>query len=229
MYNKLILLEKKNIIDNVWEFKFQAVPLISWIAGQYIKVKLSHNNTDEEGDERYFTISSAPFEDIIQITTRITGSSFKKALASLGIGDTLVITKTPSGSFVWQESEYPLVFIIGGIGITPFISIIRQMIHDGKKINTILVYNNRTDAIAYKDEIDSWAVSDPTLIVNYEIGNQLTIDRLKQLIPELNKSIVYISGPELMVDSIADQLGSYGLPDIQIKKDHFINYTENNY
>jgi len=229
MNNNLTLVDKINIVDNVWEFKFKSDSPIEWVAGQYIKVKLTHENTDTEGDERYFTISSAPFENIIKITTRVTDSSFKKALAGLNIGDSLAMIKAPSGDFVWQDSQYPVAFIIGGIGITPFISIIKQKVHDGKKLNTILVYNNRTDAVPYKEMIDNWSVLDPTLAVKYEIGTKLDIDKLEQLIPGLKNISTYISGPELMVEAIANQLLEYGLSDQQIKKDHFINYTDINY
>jgi ferredoxin-NADP reductase len=229
MNNKLILLEKINIIDNVWTFKFQPNKPIIWVAGQYIKVELIHDNTDTEGDKRYFTVSSAPFENNIQITTRITESSFKKAMSKLDIGDEITIIHGPKGDFIWQESELPNVFIIGGIGITPFISIIRQQVHDNQKINANLVYSNRTKDIPYMEEIDNWTHNDQSLIVDYEIGTPITVKRLEQLIPKLGKSIIYISGPELMVETIADQLKNHGLSDQQIKKDHFINYTENNY
>lgn len=227
--NKLTLLEKTNIIDNVWSFNFKPENPVNWIAGQFIEVQLIHENTDSEGDERYFTISSAPYEQIIQITTRITESSFKIALNNLKNGESISLVEGPKGDFIWQESVFPSVFIIGGIGITPLISIIKQKMYEGSKINLNLIYANRTEEIPFKPEIDKWAYDDSSLIVKYEVGMPLTINRIEQLSPEIYKSMVYLSGPEPMVNSLSSQLKSKGLPDAQLKSDYFVNYTENNY
>lgn len=225
----LTLVSKINIIDNVWSFNFNPSELINWTAGQFIEVKLPHDNTDVKGDTRYFTISSAPFEQFIQLTTRITDSSFKKALSDLDIGDLISIIEGPKGDFVWQESNMLVVFIIGGIGITPFISIIKQLVHDGKKINLTLIYANRTEDIPFREQIDDWAQNDTTLSVKYEVGTPLTIDRILQIYPEITKTMVYLSGPEPMVNALSGQLKVSGLLDNQIKSDYFINYTEKNY
>lgn len=227
--NKLTLLEKINIIDNVWSFNFQASEPITWVAGQFIEVQIPHGNTDAEGDKRHFTISTAPYEQIIQITTRITGSSFKKALYNIQNGESIMMIEGPMGNFVWQSSNLPTVFVIGGIGITPFLSIVRQIVHEGDRINATLMYANRTEIIPFKDEIDNWSINDPTFNVKYQTGQPLTIDRIEQTLPLIYKSFVYLSGPEPMVKALSDQLKTKGLPEEQLKIDYFENYTELNY
>jgi ferredoxin-NADP reductase len=80
MQPHLILKEKENLVDNIWAFRFEPSAPLDWSAGQYIRVDLPHDKPDAEGTKRWFTISSAPYEQIVQITTRITQSAFKQAL-----------------------------------------------------------------------------------------------------------------------------------------------------
>lgn len=226
----LILTEKQHLLDNVWAFRFKAEPPFSWIAGQFVYVELPHENPDKEGAKRWFTVSSAPFEGIVQITTRVTDSTFKQALAKLEPGDTsLQLIDPPSGDFIWQDSDLPLVFVAGGIGITPFRSILKQRHYDNLPLNVSVVYSSRTNDIPFKDELDQWAADDPHLHVHYLVGEPLAAARLHELLPSLNESLVYVSGPEPMVESVGDQLRDQGLPDTQLKQDFFPNYDKNNY
>ena len=225
----LIFISKNHIAGNVWAFVFQPSEPMTWVAGQYIRVELPHINPDIKGTKRYFTISSAPFENVVNITTRITDSTFKQALSKLSKGAELSLLNNPDGDFVWQDFDQPIIFIAGGIGVTPFYSIIKQRIHDNLPLNTTLVYVNRTDEIPFKQEFDQWAVDDLTFNVKYEIGVPLTAEYLMTNYPNMNTSVLYLSGPESMVEIIGNQLQKNGLPKSQLKQDYFSNYTENNY
>ncbi len=225
----LKLKEKENLVDNIWAFRFEPTSPLEWIAGQFIRVELPHDNPDAEGAKRWFTVSSAPYEGIVQITTRVTDSTFKQALAALPIGDRLPLLEKPDGDFVWQDSDKPLVFVAGGIGVTPFRSILRQRAHDNLPLNVTLIYGNRTDAIVFKDEFDRYAAQDPEFKVQYVTGESLTAAKLSELVPNLNFSLVYVSGPEPMVEKLGNDLKAAGLPESQLKQDFFPNYTETNY
>ena len=223
------LIEKQQLVDNIWSFKFKTSEPLTWVAGQYAEVELSHNPADEGGTKRFFTNSAAPYEGIYQITTRISESSFKQALLKLGVGDrSLKLVSQPEGDFVWQDSEKPLVFIAGGIGITPFYSILKQRIHDGLSINATLVYGSRTAEVAFKNELDEWA-SKGLLKVQYEVGTRLDASSLSQIVPDFNNHLVYISGPEPMVEALGNDLTEHGLPKNQLKQDYFPYYDETNY
>lgn len=227
---ELKLIEKEHLIDNVWAFRFKPSEPLQYTAGQFVRVELPHDNPDEQGTKRYFTDSAAPFEGILQITTRVTGSTFKQALAKLEPGDTaLQLIARPDGDFVWQDSDLPLVFVAGGIGVTPFRSILKQRAHDGQPLNVTVVYGSRTPEVPFKDELEKWASSNPDLHVHYAVGAPLTAERLAQLLPQLNQSLVYVSGPEPMVEALGDDLKQHGLPEVQLKQDYFPNYTESNY
>lgn len=226
----LTLFEKEHLVDNVWAFRFKPSEPLTWVAGQYVRVELPHDNPDEEGTKRWFTNSAAPYEGILQITTRVTDSTFKQALFGLETGSTrLQLIEAPEGDFVWQNSELPIVFVAGGIGVTPFRSIIKQRIHDSQPVNLSLVYGSRTPEVPFKNELTEWTNADPTLNVHYVSGNPLTAENLAAEIPTLNSSLVYLSGPEPMVESLGDDLKSHGLPEAQLKQDFFPNYDENNY
>lgn len=225
----LTLIEKEHLLDNIWAFRFRPGQPLSWTAGQFVQVELPHDNADEEGAKRWFTISSAPYEGIVQITTRVTNSTFKQALAALVAGDVLQLVEQPSGDFVWQDSNLPLVFVAGGIGVTPFRSIIKQRVHNGLPLDVTLIYGSRTSDVPFRDEFDAWAAQDSRFRVQYVVGKPLTAEHLSTLLPDINQSLLYLSGPKPMVTALGDDLKRHGLPEAQLKQDFFPNYTEQNY
>lgn len=225
----LTLFEKVHLIDNVWAFRFKPNEAFSWTAGQYVRVELPHKNPDKEGTKRWFTNSAAPFEGIMQITTRMTGSTFKQALSKLEPGDELQLIENPEGDFVWQDSELPIVFVAGGIGVTPFHSILKQRAHDGLPLNVTLVYGSRTPDVSFKDEFMQWQAADPNLKIHYLVGEPLTAESITRAVPTLNQSLVYVSGPEPMVQALSEDLLKHGLSEAQLKRDEFPNYNETNY
>lgn len=226
----LSLVEKINLVDNVWAFRFQFSEPFSWVAGQFVHVKLPLENPDAEGEERWFTNSAAPYEGILQITTRITESTFKRTLSLLELGSTnLQFLDGPEGDFVWEDSGRPNIFIAGGIGVTPFYSMLKQRVHDRKPLQTTLVYNSRTAELPFKDELSQWTSDDHSLSVHYITGIRLSVENLVQVVPELNTSLVYLSGPEPMVESLGNGLKVNGLAESQLKQDFFPSYNETNY
>jgi ferredoxin-NADP reductase len=226
----LTLQEKENLTDNVWAFRFKPSEPLGGTAGQFVQVELPHDNPDAEGTKRWFTNSTAPYEGILQITTRVTDSSFKQALSRLETGSTaLQLIANPDGDFVWQDTDMPVVFIAGGIGVTPFRSILKERFHGGQPLNATLVYGGRAADLPFKDELEEWSAGNPELKVQYMVGTRLTAESLAGLVPELNQSLVYLSGPEPMVEALGDDVKKHGLPEAQLKQDFFPNYNEANY
>ena len=225
----LTLASKENLVDNVWAFRFEADTPISWTPGQFIRIELPHDNPDDEGTKRWFTISSTPHDGYIQITTRVTDTTFKQALAALPIGSTINLVEQPDGDFVWQESEKPLVFIAGGIGITPFYSMLRSRGHSGQPVLATLIYNGRTDELPFKVEFEEASRRHPEFKVHYVIGEQLTTEKLTELVPNISSSQVYISGAESMVEALGRQLEENGLANDNLHQDFFPHYNEESY
>lgn len=226
---RLKLIGKENIVDNVWSFRFEPTKPLHWTAGQYIWVELPHDNPDGEGARRWFTISSAPYENVVQITTRISNSTFKQALNALPVGGELELLEKPDGDFIWHDSALPIVFVAGGIGITVFHSMLKQRAHEGEPLNVTLLYGNRDDHIPFKAEIDEWAAAHPEFTIRYITGTQLSADSLQSLQPNILECLLYISGPEGMVKALGDQFIERGLPPAQLRLDALKNYTQQNY
>ena len=153
---KLKLVSKKSEVPGVCSFIFEPSEPIEWQPGQYMHYLLPQAHPDERGIERWFTISAAPFEQHIMITTRFDGekvSSFKQTLENMEIGTELE-SDGPKGSFILQESSGPHVLIAGGIGITPYRSMLAQLAHDGQDKNIVLMYANRDEHFVFGVELE---------------------------------------------------------------------------
>lgn len=225
----LRLKEKEHLTDNIWAFRFTADQPLSWTPGQFIRIEIPHDNPDEEGTKRWFTISSTPHDGFIQVTTRVTSTTFKQALAALAVGDEVQLIEQPDGDFVWQESDKPLVFIAGGIGITPFYSMLKARGHSGQPVSATLIYNGRTDELPFKVEFEEASRRHLEFKVHYVIGEQLTTEKLTELVPNISSSQVYISGAESMVEALGKQLEENGLANDNLHQDFFPHYNKESY
>lgn len=226
---KLTLIERKPEVHNVESFTFQPKEPLTWKAGQYIHYVLHHRPTDDRGSDRWFTISSAPYEGFVRITTRFTddtGSTFKKKLRKLQVGKSIEMSFL-EGDFIVENPDEEFVFIAGGIGITPFRSILQQLHHEGKQIHGILLYANKDNNIVFKDELEAIAHEHPHFTIHY-IFSPEHIDeaKIKQYVPDLKKPIFYISGPEPMTDSLGNLLKDMGIEENHIQQDWFPGYPQ---
>ncbi|KKP80720.1 MAG: hypothetical protein UR81_C0018G0010 [Candidatus Levybacteria bacterium GW2011_GWB1_35_5] len=224
---KLTLKAKKPLVSNTKSFVFKPEKNINWTAGQYLIYSLSHKSQDLRGKMRFFTISSSPFQKHITITTKIikTASSFKRALDNLKIEDQIE-AKGPDGDFVIDNPKKHFVFIAGGIGITPFISIIRQLNFEKKPINVNLLYANKTNAVLFKKELDGIAWEHKEFKINYYISpKRIDENALAEFIKN-KKTVFYISGPDPMVDGITKLLFDLGISEENIKQDYFSGYKK---
>jgi ferredoxin-NADP reductase len=227
---KLKLLEKRSETPGVTTFIFEPQEPLSWKPGQYVHYVLHHLPTDDRGSDRWFTNAAAPFENQVRITTRHTeknGSSFKKKLFNLAEGKNIEISVV-GGDFVVDDLTQEYVFIAGGIGITPFRSILKQLHHDKTPIKVTLLYANRDQNIVYKEELEELAKNNPDFTIHYVLSpERIDEEKIKTLIPEipdLQKPLFYISGPEPMVDALGETLKQMGVTEDRIKQDWFPGY-----
>ncbi len=226
---KLNLINKKAEVPGVESFVFQPSEPVSWKAGQFFHYVLHHRPTDERGSDRWFTIASAPSEKNVMITTRFSSgadqeSTFKKALAGLNVGDSVEVSEL-EGDFTVDDPGKEYVFIAGGIGITPFRSILKELNQNGAQPSVTLLYANRDQNIVYKDELESFAKANPNLKINYVISpERIDIEKIKSLVPDMQKPVFYVSGPEPMVESMGNSLKEAGIPADRIKQDWFPGY-----
>lgn len=219
------LITSKPEAGNVMTFIFETGGL-SWFAGQFQKYTLPQAGTTKSETVRFFTIASAPSENEIHISTRITESKFKRALKALIPGDTIQ-RQSIDGNFIWEEeSSEPVVLIAGGIGITPFRSILLERHATLKKINATLLYFNRTNEIPFLEEFEALAQKHPEFTLVPIIGKAITADNIFTRVPQASDQAFYLSGPEPMVENVGAELKKQG---VDLKQDWFPGYNEKNY
>ncbi|OGD84740.1 hypothetical protein A2165_03165 [Candidatus Curtissbacteria bacterium RBG_13_40_7] len=223
----LKLVDKRREVSGVYSFVFKNDEPFKWRAGQFLMYFLDHANADERGRRRYFTIASAPFENVIILTTRFInegGSSFKKALLDMPL-DSTIYAEGPRGSFVVDDSDQSYVFIAGGIGITPFRSILLELDHKKLPINVILLYASGTRDFVYKKELEQLAKKHPSLKIQYIIfPDRIDESAIKKNVGDLQKPFCYISGPKPMVQEFENLLPKMGMPQEHLKRDYFPGY-----
>jgi ferredoxin-NADP reductase len=224
---KLKLASRRTESPGVESFIFEPEGPLVWKAGQFLHYVLHHEATDDRGSDRWFTIASAPCEHHVMLTTRFAskqGSTFKKALKAFKPGDSIEVSDL-DGDFIVGNPTEEYVFIAGGIGITPFRSILKQAEHERKSLRVNLIYANRNNVAVYKSEFEAMAERNPDLKIHYLFHPQ-RIDRktVKELVPDLKTPLFYISGPEPMVESVGKMLQEIGVPKERIKQDWFPGY-----
>jgi len=192
---------------------------------------------DERGARRHFTISSSPTEKgVVMFTTRIRGSGFKETLRQAPIGYELTCD-TPNGEFILRQGETRLrhVFIAGGIGVTPYRSILRYSADMNEPLNVLMLYFNRSSAdIIFQQELESIARQMPTFsLVNVLtepeegwMGKQGKLDEsiLRTFVPDPNGLCFWVSGPPAMVNACRELLELIGAKDQSIRTDRFLGY-----
>lgn len=224
---KLILKDKKPEAGDTISFIFKPQHPVRWLAGQYIHYTIPDPKSDARQEDRFFTISSATYQGHIQLTTRFApqSSTFKKDLHDLPIGGSIE-ADTPEGDFVVENPDEHFIFIAGGIGITPYHSILLDLDHNNKPINVTLMYANRTPDFVFKDDLEKIAQKHPSFKIKYFVDPQrIDEEAIRESVPDLKKPIYYVSGPEPMVEAFEKMLLEMDIPDQHIKRDFFPGYT----
>lgn len=211
--------------DGVYSFLFEKEKDLTWKAGQYGLFTITHKNV--KNGTKPFSAASAPTESVIKITTRVgdNPSDYKKALLELKPG-MKVGFRGPVGPFYLKDNR-PALLIAGGIGITPFRSILKQLEAEGKadERQIHLLYMESNSSYLFKDELDAWA-NHPSLSVSYLNSRedlQQEIDKFTSL--HKDNGQYFIAGPKSLVDSIsAELLQKKNISKRNLHKDAFFGY-----
>lgn len=219
----LTLLSTRAEAGNIKTFVFDGTGF-SWVPGQYQTYVLPQAGENDDARKRYFTIASAPHEGTINISTRVSASPFKQTLDALQPGETIEATGI-EGDFTWDGDE-PVVFVAGGIGVTPFRSMLLERVAKGEPINAFLVYFGRDDDFAFRDEFDKLAQDHQEFAVKYVVGERVSAENILAHAPLAKQRTLYLSGPEAMVDAVGEELTAQG---VTLKQDWFPGYDETSY
>jgi ferredoxin-NADP reductase len=227
------------VAEHTMAFYFEKPPGFAFTAGQFISMTLIHPpETDARGDTRAFSIASAPYERNLMITTRMRDTAFKRTLKKLTRGEPIQI-RGPFGSLTLRDDAVETaVFLAGGIGITPFRSIVLQAGHQKQAKQIFLFYcNRRAEDAAFLDELKQLESANP----NYKCVATLTKPRdskrewdgekgyinktmLLKFIQDLQEPIYYIAGPPGMVLSMQEELKTAGVRSDHVRAEQFAGY-----
>ncbi len=236
----LSLQEKQLVATDTYDFIFKTNQPLKFEPGQYLEWTLGAKGADSRGNRRYFTIASSPTESDIRMGIKFypEASSFKKILLKMKIGDTIIASQL-AGEFVMpKDPKQKLAFIAGGIGVTPFRSMIKYLIDKNEPRSVVLLYSNNTnEEVAYHKIFDEaeqklgiktvFALTNLACIPDSWRGCRgfLTADTIKKEIPDYKERMFFVSGPHRMVVAFEKVLGDLGVSKRNIKKDFFPGFA----
>jgi ferredoxin-NADP reductase len=204
--------------------------------GQYFWVELLEPpHEDEKGARRHFTAVTSPSErGVVGFCTRLRDSAFKRSIAELPVGAEVDV-EPPKGSFVLPDDDDPLVFVAGGIGITPFRSMLRYIADERLPHRVTLVYSNRDrESAAFLDELEEieGGGTDLRLVVTMTEDESwpgerrlIDVDFLRDHLGEgLDEARYMVAGPPGFSKAVTAELEKAGVRPDRIATDSFSGY-----
>jgi ferredoxin-NADP reductase len=233
------LLSRVEVAEGTMAFHFEKASRFDFKPGQSADLTLSNPpETDAEGNTRTFSIASPPFENQLMFTTRMRDTAFKRSLKKVPLS-TEVKIDPPMGSFTMHKnSAKAAVFLAGGIGITPFLSIARQADHDRLSHKLHLFYSNRRPEDApFLDVLQMLERTNPNFQLvctmtemskskkawKGETG-QIREEMLSRHLATLQGPIYYIAGPPAMVAGLRKMLVAASVDEDDIRTEDFAGY-----
>jgi glycine betaine catabolism B len=223
---RLAFIERAQIASGAWKFRFKAEQRLSFEPGQYMELTSPHSKSDLKGVRRFVSVASSPQADEVVFAMRVptSPSSFKQSLLNLQPNQ-LVLATGPLGDFVLPTRfDQPIALIAGGIGITPFLSMLDSIESANESRDVQLLYCNSSDEIPFKDHIEKMAARGivSTQFVNSSLVGPIEGELIKRHIPDIATRLCYVSGPPAMVRTIKRELQHLGVK--KIKTDYFDGY-----
>jgi ferredoxin-NADP reductase len=229
------LLRREEIAENTYAFYFPKEDF-SYHAGQYISLCVEKPEIAAPGGTmRELSLSSAPYENELATALRFRESLAKKQFLTLHPGDMAYI-QGPFGSFQLEKTEKPIIFLAGGIGITPLLGMLKQALYE-KWQNKFFIFfsNRRPEDIPYRDELDSIVKKNK----NTTLITTLTLERptswngeygyinpamIKKHFAAPKEAYYYLSGPQRFIGGMWEMLDEIGVHAKQIHGEEFTGY-----
>lgn len=236
----LTLKEKIRLSPDIFQFIFTSDIKPKFSAGQYMELTFPHSKTDTRGNRRYLTVASSPTEDTVEFGIKFAkqSSSYKFHLAQMKQGDKLIAGQL-SGEFTLPANKnQKIVWMAGGIGVTPYRSMMKYLIDKQEKRSITLFYSNNTQADIVYEDIFSEAEQKLGIKTIYTLTKQdqvpadwkgkvgfIDADMIKQAVSDFKTAIYYISGPHMMVEAMKGVLTKMGVSRSHIKTDYFPGFV----
>jgi len=221
------ILERREVAEKTQELSFKRPADYKFETGQYAQViipELLH--PDQRGASRLFSIASSPTnKERITIAFRDSGSGYKRTLIEAPIGWRVIVNGPFGKDFALpKDAGQPVVFIAGGIGITPFLAMSHFAAEKKLSLPILLLYANRDKkSAAYLKELDEIAKLNP----NFTLKNKFSlIDKsfIEQSVKDVLNALWYIAGPPAMVEESKSILFKLGVDKERIHTERFSGY-----
>ena len=229
---ELPVIETKQETPDVRSIKIGLNEKIGYRPGQYMMMELDADDP-ENGNTRPLSIASSPTENFLLFSTKISQTPFKQKFNGLKIGDKVKL-KGPMGIFVLKEDAKEIIFLGGGIGITPFRDMIKYTTDKKLPIKLALLYSNKKPVdIVYRDEWPLLEKENKNLKVVHTItddaawhGRKERIDEkmIMEFCDDVNNAIFYICGPPGMVEGLSQLLKIMNVPQQNVRIEKFVGY-----
>ena len=226
----------EQVAQDTYDFVFSTPHKLAFEAGQYLEWTLGVPRGDNRGNRRYFTVASAPTEADVRLGVKFypEASAFKQRLGTMRAGDTIIASQVAGNFTLPGNSKAKLAFIAGGIGITPYRSMLQYLIDRDEPRDVVVLYGvNTQDDIAYRDVLDA-AERDLGIPTYFAVGEGASkaqypgcIDEEMVLatVPDYRERIFYVSGPQAMVRALRRMLIGMGVRRSRIKVDFFPGFA----
>lgn len=217
----LTLISSEKLSSSLVELTFKPERPFSYAAGQYAEWTLAHEVPDERGARRYFTLASAPSEEVVRLGIRTVEkpSSYKQHLLALAPGGQVSISNVSGDFTLPDDTAEKILCIAGGVGVTPFASMVREMRARGERRDLVLLYAASEPSDFGYGEVWQSAAALGVRVVRLaaradstwtELTGTLDAPTLALAVPDVRERTVYISGPQAMVSyykGLAHELG----------------------
>lgn len=226
---------KTQLAPTIYDFSFEPERSVHFTPGQYAEWTLPHKHSDQRGVRRTFSIASSPESNEIHIGIRIfeRSSTFKRQLLAMKPGDTIMAAQFAGNFVLPSDPGKKLTLIAGGIGITPYLSMVHHLADSGQMRDVVLIHLvNTPQDIGYKDDMKRFEEYGVRVVpIAREPGSGYkgrvgTLDEptLKEVVPDFEERMFYISGPQGMVTFYRNFLRRMKVPRKSIATDHFSGY-----
>lgn len=236
----LKLKQKLQVSPDNWDFIFTLNTKFNHVPGQYMEWTLARSHPDSRGERRYFTLASSPTEGELRLGIKFTepSSTFKKSLMAMDSNQEIVASQLAGDFVLPKDPNEKLVFVAGGIGITPYRSMIKYLLDTKQKRSIVLLYSNKeASEVLYSDVFDQaknelglkvvLTITDKENVPAGWLGRVGRIDEkiIAEEIPDYRERSFYLSGPHSLVTAFEDVLKRMGVARKRIKTDYFPGFA----
>lgn len=231
----IYLIESKNRLGMIKSFRFQPKQSFIFQPGQFAKIIFDKDSLINKDFNKYLSFSSPPGQGYLEFTKKISDSLFSQKLCNLKKGDEVFI-QAPLGNCIFQKKYQKIAFLVGGIGITPVMSILGYIAEKKYDTEVILFYSNQSNSgIAFRKELDSLQEKQKNIKVVYMVTDsksedesilqgRINSDIVLERLSDIKERIFFIFGPPKMVLAMSQLCKDIGCSKDNIKQEGFIGY-----